>query len=48
MRPQTRWLTLSACGAVLLCGGAVRVVAQAVRAARASARGTAPADFAAA
>ena len=28
MRPQTRWLTLSACGAVLLCGGAVRVVAQ--------------------
>ena len=28
MRPQTRWLTLSACGAVLLFGGAVRVVAQ--------------------
>lgn len=28
MRPQTRWLTLSACGAVLLFGGAMRVVAQ--------------------
>jgi cytochrome c oxidase cbb3-type subunit 2 len=28
MRPQTRWLTLSACGAVLLFGGATPVVAQ--------------------
>jgi mono/diheme cytochrome c family protein len=28
MRPQTRWLTLSACGALLLFGGAMPVVAQ--------------------